>query len=806
MTARAQSESVGVILLTAVVVVTVSAAGAVVLADAGGDESTRADLSVNVAEEGVALTHNGGDSVAFADLRIVVSHGNETWRPAVNASGIVRGDADDQFERGERWAWRQSLDISEVATVRVFDAATGTLLAADRRYPSGASSLTPTATPEPDTGAPTVALSSPDGGETLLGGSTTTIAWTASDAESGVSRVEISYSIDDGTSWNTVTADTANDGTYRWTVPSVDTTNALVRVTAVDTEANTASESSESTFSIDSTPPTVTLDAPNGGESFDGGETVTVEWTADDAIAGVDSVDIDYSTNGGASWSAVTEGTVNDGSFAWTIPDIDTTDARVRVTATDALGQFATDESDAGFTIEGNASDTPPSVTVEAPNGGEVFRGGSTTTIEWNASDAESSVERVDIEYSVNGGPWQPIAAGLNDTGSYDWSTGEINSTDVRVRVNATDATNNTESATSSRFAIDSDDPEVTFVTPNSSAPTYTQSGQDLTVRWNATDATAGVENVTVRIGNESTTLVDETVSAANGSVALTVPESATAEGNYSVIVEAVDEAGNSGVEKQSDAVVVDDTTPELTLEVEDRGFPFFFWVERYSVGWTTTDGSPHTADVTVYREGVEVDSFSGKTGQESQVFSVSGGQGAQYRFVLNATDRAGNSREIEIDDTSDGSGSYSEQKSGTGDGSAGNEEKGLSNLSVSDLDAGETGQQQSISFTVDGGLAAGETVTIDLSDPQAAKGGGNGRAEKVNYYGATVSGNDDAEFTTQSGDNAVITFTAARDIDDGETVSFDITGVDTRNTGQYTVTFDRSDTNATETVTFDVG
>jgi hypothetical protein len=156
MNPRAQSETVGVILLTAVIVVTVGAAGSVVLADVGDEGTTRADLSIDIADDGVSVAHNGGESVPLDSFRVVVRHGNDTWRPDVNASGVVNGGADGQLDSGDRWVWRQSLDTNEVTRVQVFDRRTNTLLAEERRYPTGEVELTPTATPnETPTGTAT---------------------------------------------------------------------------------------------------------------------------------------------------------------------------------------------------------------------------------------------------------------------------------------------------------------------------------------------------------------------------------------------------------------------------------------------------------------------------------------------------------------------------------------------------------------------------------------------------------------------------------------------------------------------------
>lgn len=139
MTARAQTESVGVILLTAVVVLTVGTAGAVVFAGVDTTDTVRADLAVSVADDGVSVTHDGGQSIAFADLQVVVRNGDDTWRPPMNESGVVRGNDDEKFDPGERWAATRDLDTDAVTTVLVVERESDTVLVEVRRYP-GASS------------------------------------------------------------------------------------------------------------------------------------------------------------------------------------------------------------------------------------------------------------------------------------------------------------------------------------------------------------------------------------------------------------------------------------------------------------------------------------------------------------------------------------------------------------------------------------------------------------------------------------------------------------------------------------------
>lgn len=87
----------------------------------------------------------------------------------------------------------------------------------------------------------------------------------------------------------------------------------------------------------------VTVTYPNGGETLTAGNSVNVTWTWSGSFT---TVNIDYSTNGGSTWTSIVANTANDGSYAWTVPSSATTQGRVRVS-----GGTATDMSNANFTI-----------------------------------------------------------------------------------------------------------------------------------------------------------------------------------------------------------------------------------------------------------------------------------------------------------------------------------------------------------------------------------------------------------------------------------------------------------------------
>lgn len=102
---------------------------------------------------------------------------------------------------------------------------------------------------------------------------------------------------------------------------------------------------------LDLTAPVVAVAAPNGGENWEAGSLQDIIWTATDNV-GVASIDLTYSTDGGATWPGVIALAVpNTGSYSWTVPDVATASARIRVTARDAAGNEASYDSAADFGI-----------------------------------------------------------------------------------------------------------------------------------------------------------------------------------------------------------------------------------------------------------------------------------------------------------------------------------------------------------------------------------------------------------------------------------------------------------------------
>jgi len=99
-------------------------------------------------------------------------------------------------------------------------------------------------------------------------------------------------------------------------------------------------------------PPTVTVNAPNGGETWFANDQQTITYTANDPDTGpaVLSVDIDYSLDGGGSWNVVAADQANSGNHLWILPQVTSNQARIRIRVDDGEDQNE-DISDADFSI-----------------------------------------------------------------------------------------------------------------------------------------------------------------------------------------------------------------------------------------------------------------------------------------------------------------------------------------------------------------------------------------------------------------------------------------------------------------------
>ncbi len=266
---------------------------------------------------------------------------------------------------------------------------------------------------------PQLTLSSPNGGEVWIMGTTRNITWNSA----YISNVRLEYSNNGGANWTEIISSvSASTGSYSWTIPDDPSTNCLVKITNISDTLITDESNNSFTLRL---PSSVMVISPNGTENWTAGNVETITW----AKAYVDSVKIEYSTDGGSSWTNIVSSiSASLLSYSWTIPNTPSSTCLVKITDTsDAL---VTDQSNGNFTIL-----PPPSVTVTYPNGGEEFIGNISYNILWTYTN----VANVRIEYSLNSGSnWTTITETAASAGSYSWTVPDISLSTCLVKITDT--------------------------------------------------------------------------------------------------------------------------------------------------------------------------------------------------------------------------------------------------------------------------------------------------------------------------------------------------------------------------------
>ena len=277
-----------------------------------------------------------------------------------------------------------------------------------------------------------LAVTSPNGGESLLLGSTANLAWSSSGL-AGALHVDLSRN--GGTSWERIITNTANDGVQAWVVTGAPTTQALLRLTSVSNPAIT--DTSDATFTIP--PASVTVVSPNGGETLLLGSSVNLQWSSAN-LGG--NVKIEISRDNGATWEVIFTTTPNDGVQSWRVAGAPAAQALLRVSSRNE--PVVADASNAPFAIP------PASLTLTSPNGGESWTIGSTRTITWSSSGLGGPV---DLEISRDGGAtWVTVVGNTPNDGSQAWLVGGPATTEALIKVRSTYAA--IEDASNAAFTI----------------------------------------------------------------------------------------------------------------------------------------------------------------------------------------------------------------------------------------------------------------------------------------------------------------------------------------------------------------
>jgi hypothetical protein len=284
-------------------------------------------------------------------------------------------------------------------------------------------------------------VTSPNGGESWLGGSSHAITWTYIN----VDNIKVEYSLDNGLNWIILTSSyPASALSYNWTVPCIGSSQVKVRITNI---LQFTQDESNANFTIPE--PTVDITYPDGGESYGNGTGQYITWNT----TGVTTLALQYTTNNGSTWTNIGNFPAVNGYCNWITPANATNQVRVRgyniesaidrdsSTALFSVTTLPTINTDKykggsydGYKMCSSLSDT---IKVLTPNGGEVLNPTSNVNITWSFRN----IDNVKIEFTTdNGATWNLIATNIPiDVQSYNWSVPNIPSTQCLIKISALD-------------------------------------------------------------------------------------------------------------------------------------------------------------------------------------------------------------------------------------------------------------------------------------------------------------------------------------------------------------------------------
>jgi hypothetical protein len=214
----------------------------------------------------------------------------------------------------------------------------------------------------------TFKVAMPNSLQTNVVGAAAKIYWSTTGPACGP-KVKLEYSPDGGKTWSPIAPAVDNNGEYPWKYPSQASSNALVKITDLSSPASTGQSEAFALLAKappaikPSTPPApaapkpatpapaacnLTLKTPKGGENWKAGDTAKITWAKDGSGCGA-KAKLEYSLDGGATWSLIVEETNNNGEYAWKVPNQPSAKARVKVT--DKANPKTSSPSAGNFTI-----------------------------------------------------------------------------------------------------------------------------------------------------------------------------------------------------------------------------------------------------------------------------------------------------------------------------------------------------------------------------------------------------------------------------------------------------------------------
>ena len=382
-------------------------------------------------------------------------------------------------------------------------------------------------------GPPSITVTAPAVGAVWTGGNRETIRWSYTGNPGSSVKIELlKGGALDRTIASSYSIGANGSGSYNWTIPATQTPGSDYQVKVTST-SNSACTDTSDFFTIG--PPSITITAPQAGENWTAGNRQTIRWSYTGNPG--TSVKIEL-LKGGALNSTITSsysaGTNGSGSYGWTIPITQTigSDYQIRVTST---SNSACTDTSGSFTI------SPPSLTITAPTGVDVWETGSKQTIRWSFTGNSSSYVKIELFKggSVDSTITPGFSIGTNGNGSFTWTIPAAKTPGNDYQIKITSTTISAWTDTSDFFTISPPPPPtITVTAPNAGVSWALGSRQIITWRYTGNTGSS-VKIALLKGGTVNSTITSGYSVGTNGSGSYnwTIPSTQASGNDYQVMV-----------------------------------------------------------------------------------------------------------------------------------------------------------------------------------------------------------------------------------------------------------------------------
>lgn len=365
---------------------------------------------------------------------------------------------------------------------------------------------------------PSISVTSPNGSENWLVGSTHNITWST---VGSVGNVKIDLM--KGGIFDRVIVSSVSGSSYSWSIPSGVASGNDYKIKVTSTTNSSVSDSSNSNFTIST--PGITISSPNGGEDWQIGSEHNITWSST-GITGNVKIEL---VKGEVS-SVVIASNASGTSYSWTVPLSQTIGADYKIRITSIADANITDISDSSFTIS-----TTPSISITSPNGGETWKAGSIYNMLWSSL---GTITNVKIELMKGGVLSSVIISSVSNTGSYSWTIpiGIVLGNDYKIKIsNAADLS--VSNISNGNFTIG---PPVgtTIVLSSPNGGENWNAGESQTISWTSTGNPGNI-----KIELLKSNVVSIVIAESTGNIGLfswTIPSSLVTSNEYRIRITSV--------------------------------------------------------------------------------------------------------------------------------------------------------------------------------------------------------------------------------------------------------------------------